>query len=271
MGSRRKAAAAPAAGPGRRQLAAVKLWNSNQFYYGALAFVGALGVGLVLIYLPFGSKPSTGSPVAAPTAPVSTTATTPPPSTPVGSVDGCTPQDEQDVAPESVATSTFETTWVATGQMSVPSSPTGGPTVAAPAPHCFNRNPEGALYSIATFVAEMAGTNSNQEKVDVITRRSLRDGNFDSYVQKLQSDSPVTGEPLFKISGYRWQEYSPQRAVAEIQVTVLSGPNASSTHSLLYGVIWANNDWLLLVPSPTTPVTLPGSNLRTFHPWGGTG
>jgi hypothetical protein len=266
MPRRRKDGVAPAAAPGRAKLLYARYMNSRITYYGSLIFFGLVLMGVVVVFFFPSGKPAAGKPTVA-DVPVVTTA--PSTSAPDGRINGCGPQDAVAVPPETVSKTVYNTTWTATGSMSVPTSEVGGPWISGPPAHCFNRNPEGALYAMATFVAEMASTTSNREMADLITARGLPDNNAEAYLRKLQAAPEITGQPMISVTGYRWQEYSPDRAVAELQFRRDSGSESGTTTSQLYGVIWQQNDWLILVPNPTTPTKLPDSQYRTFHPWGG--
>jgi hypothetical protein len=124
---------------------------------------------------------------------------------------------------------------------------------------------------MATFISERAGMTSNEDIVGVMATRCLHDKNYEAYTQRLLGSAAVTGQPLFAINGYRWMEYSPGRAQVELRFKLVTGPNADSTSTNVYGVIWMNNDWLIVVPEPDQPTKVPGDNLRTFHVWGATG
>lgn len=256
---------APTKGPGRVKMAYARYMNSKGGLYFAWAFMGLVGACLVFIFV----VPDRAGTAGKPTAPAVPTATSSAPTAVDSTPDiGCGAQDPAEIAPETLVSSEFETQWVPTGQMSVPTSATGGPLAAG---HCFTRNPEGALYSMATFIAERAGTTTNQGVVDVMAARCLHDDNFEAYSTRLLADQPVTGQPAFAINGYRWMEYSPSRAQVELRFKRITGAEAGTTTTGVYSVIWKNNDWLVLVPNPDQPTRLPGDNLRTFHVWGDTG
>lgn len=269
MLGRRKDGAAPAAGPGRAQLAYASFMNSNKTWYAALGFMVLLLVGVVFVFLPFGGAQKAGEPT---TVPVIATVVpeAPPTSAADGTVNGCAPQEAEVVPPEKIALAEFQTDWKPIGSMSIPGSYTGGPLVQEPYYHCFVRSPEGSLYAAATFVAERAQAQavSNEETVAVMAQRCLHDGNYELYTARLLADTRVTGEPPYVINGYRWAEYSPGRAQIELRLRLTAGAPPGTTTSVVVSVLWANNDWLVLSPNPDQPTKLQGDNLRTFHTWG---
>jgi hypothetical protein len=173
-----------------------------------------------------------------------------------------------DVPPETLVLATFDTTWSPVGQSQAPSSPAAGPLIAAPFASCFARTPEGSLYAIASFVAEASEAPQNAERLALVQARVSRAGNYDKLVESLSRPGETTGQPLSKVSGYRWVQWSPEVAVVELQFTVLTGDLAGKQTSTVFQAVWQDNDWLIVVPNEGDQIHQAGTNLRTFTTWG---
>jgi hypothetical protein len=240
-----------------------KLVNSNRWASFAWLLVIATAGGLVYLFaFPAPEPAARAVPAATPTTESSTSMPTP------VQVSGCAAADPVPVPPEALVLTTFDTTWSPVGQSQAPSSPAAGPLIAAPFASCFARTPEGSLYAIASFVAEASEAPQNAERLALVHARVSRAGNYDKLVESLSRPGETTGQPLSKVSGYRWVQWSPEAAVVELQFTVLTGDLAGKQTSTVFQAVWQDNDWLVVVPNEGDQIHQAGTNLRTFTTWG---
>lgn len=184
----------------------------------------------------------------------------------------CPAQDPVAVAPESVVLAMYDTHWDQLNGALVPSSQTGGPINTGAPRTCFARTPEGALYSLASFFIEVDAAPDTAARVDLIQARASRGGAYQQLMDQLQTapsiaDTPA-GQPLVRLTGYRWLGYTPDTAQLELQYQRLSGPQANTPVRTTVQAAWESNDWLVVVPTQDTVLHQPGSEQTTYTPWG---
>lgn len=181
----------------------------------------------------------------------------------------CAPADPVQVPPELVIGSTYDTNWTAVGYLAAPSSVTGGPAITDGIRQCFTRTPEGALYSAASFAAQMVGAATNTERLALADARASHAGSYAQYSAGLAADTTQNAQPLLRFAGYRWVSYTPDAASMEIRFTVLSGDQVGKPVTTVFSLTWEGNDWRLIVPGIGDDVHPADAALRTFTPWGG--
>lgn len=222
--------------------------------------VGIGVIALAALIVSFLHPRATPAPVAATPAPVPGPALTP----------ACPASDPVPVPPETLVLTTFDPLWVRDGQMSRPTSTTGGPFAGNPFPSCFARTPEGALYATASFATGIITATAAGDDKAFFEARASHTGNYTVLMADLPAigAGTVSNAPQLKISGYRWNSYTPDTASLELQYTLLTGADAGKQIGVLYNLTWEANDWLQIVPGKTDDVTVDGTH--TYIPWGAT-
>lgn len=222
-------------------------------------------VGLVLLSLLavtyFWPNNTVQTPIAAPAVPVEAPQL----------LSGCAPADPVEFLPEQVITQTLEPVWVRDGSMSRPVSPSGGPAVGDPFPRCFSRTPEGALYAAASFATGVVTASDSGDLKSFFETRASHTGNYIALIATLPTVAPDTDRPQMAITGYRWNNYTPDQVSLEIKFTSASGVSAGQSVATVYTLAWEGNDWLQVVPGPADVVQVPVTDNKTYIPWGGTG
>lgn len=231
------------------------------FYLLGIGVVAA--AALVVSFIPSADSTPTAAEQAAAPVPV------PVPSPVPALQPDCPAAEGVPVAPETLVLTTFEPVWVRDGNLSRPTSTTGGPFRGDPFPQCFARTPEGALFSATSFATGvLSATDAGDEKSFFETRAS-HNGNYNVLIADLPEGGPGN-RPLTSISGYRWNSYSPDSASVEIRYSLITGASAGSQTAITYNLTWENNDWLLVVPGKSDTVTVAVDSSRTYIPWGTT-
>jgi hypothetical protein len=182
----------------------------------------------------------------------------------------CAPAEAVEYLPEQVVSTSFDSVWVRDGDMSRPTSTTGGPFEGDPYPRCFSRTPEGALYSAASFATGVLVATAAGDLKPFFEVRTSHTGNYTALISSLPALNPLTAHPQLTISGYRWNSYGPSQASLEIAFTMVSGPALGTSTATIYNLTWENNDWVLVVPGRTDVVQVITDD-RAYIPWGGTG
>lgn len=188
---------------------------------------------------------------------------------PVLVTSGCAPAEPVEYLPEQVVNATFESLWVLDGTMVRPTSTTGGPFSGDPYPRCFARTPEGALYAAASFATGALTATDNYDLKTFFDVRASHSGNYNAMISRLSTVPPSVDRPQTAITGFRWNNYTPQQVSLEIQFTATTGTSAGQKTATVYTLTWENNDWLLVVPGAADVVQAPADS--TYIPWGETG
>lgn len=204
--------------------------------------------------------PVASGPAATPTstAPAAVTAAPDPEQEPV-----CKAQPAEQLLPEEVVLAEFNPVWSRVGDMSEPSSKTGGPGIREPFPQCYTRTPEGALYAATSFVAQASVANAQGEQKEFFTLRASHTGNYTMLIADLPAAQPPQNRPTITVSGYLWNSYTPDQASLQLRFRTVEGESLSR----VYNLTWERNDWLLVVPGPGDQVSTDPTN-KSFTPWG---
>ena len=182
----------------------------------------------------------------------------------------CAPVDPVEFLPEQVVTQTLDPVWVRDGSMSRPVSPSGGPFVGDPFPRCFARTPEGALYAAASFATGVITATDSGDLKSFFETRASHTGNYTAMISRLPTIVPDTERTQVIITGYRWNNYTPDQVSLEIKFTSTTGETAGESIANVYTLTWENNDWLQVVPGPADIVQVPVDETK-YIAWGGTG
>lgn len=216
-------------------------WQGPAGYGIVAVFFVVIAAALVwLVFFPPGAPLATGNgtvPGSASDSPDVTFTTDALPSPVVA----CPPQDPVEVLPEQVLGESYVTTWYPVGTMAAPSSPAAGPTQAR---RCFARTPEGALYAAVTRLAEEAANTG-------LTQQAAAQGVTD-----------------IRFSGYRWQSYTPDKAIIVVRMAASNGVETRQAGRVL-DVTWADNDWQVAPDDTDAAMSAAADPKRTFTPWGG--
>lgn len=180
----------------------------------------------------------------------------------------CAAAEPVDYLPEQVIAASFDPLWVRDGNMSRPTSPAGGPFIGDPFPRCYARTPEGALYATAAFATGVISATEAGTVDQFFTYRSSHTGNYSAFMAELPNAGVVTGAPQLSISGFRWNNYTPELVSLELRYDLVTGPNTGKQVAVTYTVTWENNDWLQIVPGATDDVTVAVDSNRSYIPWG---
>ncbi len=180
----------------------------------------------------------------------------------------CAAAPAVELSPEQVVLTSFETSWVRSGDMASPYSAAGGPLLRQPYAECFSRTPEGALYAAANFATEGIVAQADGVFREFLMARASHSGNFNYLIADLANAIPVANRPTIAITGYQWNSYSPDTASVQIKYSLATGSRAGQDVSTVYNLTWENNDWLLIVPGRNDNVSTDPTN-KTYTPWGG--
>jgi hypothetical protein len=224
-----------------------------------MVFVVLAAAVIVSFFLPNSSKPTEQ---IAGTPEVRTSVSVPP------AESGCPAQEAVEFNPEQVILTEVKSTWYRVGDMTAPTSPTGGPAVTDPFPACFPRTPEGALYAAASFAVGVIAAQAEGTDRDFFIARASHTGNYNLLIAELASQNQNKTRPTIRITGYQWNSYSPNTASVRIKYTLVTGPRAGQDVAITYTMTWENNDWLLVVPGKNDVVAI-DPTATVYHPWGG--
>lgn len=184
----------------------------------------------------------------------------------------CPEQARQDVAPETLVLTAYDTQWAPTGAVLLPSSAAAAPLNAGAIPACYPRSPEGALYSAGEFYLLSGAASSATENIAIVQARASRTGAYQQLMTQLQANpasaEPTGSVPPTQVIGYRWLGYTPDLAQVEIQFLWTGGSRAGQTFAVTQQLVWESNDWLVVVPNPNTQIHLPPSTDIIYTPWG---
>lgn len=254
-------------------------WRSRVVGRGSLVFCLLIMAGLVyLAVAPLldtpdpapsiaGGTTATAEPTAAP-EPESGGDAVPPQGSPAAA--GCPEQPRQEVAPETVVLNLFDTAWRPVGSTLLPTSDGAGPSKPGPAPACYSRTPEGALYAAAAFYQLAANTLTPADAVALVEARVSRSGAYAQAISELQSDTQIADSqaPANRIVGYRWLGYTPDLAQVDFQYLWTAGSRVGTTFTLASQVVWEANDWLVVAPNQNSQLHIPPSSGVVYTPWG---
>lgn len=233
--------------------------KTSRVFLGIVGLVLAAAITVVLIK-PESSDTGTAAQVAqTPSVP------------PILVTSGCAPADPVPFTPEQVISTSYDTLWVRDGDMSRPTSPSGGPFAGDPYPRCFARTPEGALYSAASFATGVLAATASGDLKPFFDVRASHTGNYTALVSSIADATPTPSRAQVSITGYRWNNYTPNLVSLEIRYSLLTGDSAGVNTATVYNLTWENNDWLLVVPGRHDTVQVPVDNTKEYIPWGGTG
>lgn len=231
--------------------------KTSKTFLGILVI--ALVAGLVVILVRPSAEESSPAAAIAPSVP------------PILVTSDCAPAEAVDLLPEQVVSAAFEPLWVRDGTMARPTSTTGGPFSGDPFPKCFARTPEGALYAATSFATGVLSATDSGDLKNFFEVRASHTGNYTVMIANLPTLVPDTERVQVAITGYRWNNYTPDRVSLEIRFTSNTGESAGRNAATVYTLTWENNDWLIVVPGAPDIVQVPVDDGRTYIPWGGTG
>lgn len=172
---------------------------------------------------------------------------------------------------QSVPSSPPPTTWKLIGSTAAPSSEAAGPgTVTEGVRTCFAHNPVGALFAAATFSAE---TTAPQVSKAQLAKATIASGPGKSAAVRSARKADA-GDPdttlVFQFAGYRFLDYSPDRATLELVWRITSGPNAGALSAVPYTVAWEDGDWKITVSADgEVPSGNSVPDLSGYVPWSG--
>lgn len=184
----------------------------------------------------------------------------------------CAPRDAQEVPPETLVLSSYDTTWALDDGVLLPRSDAAGPDVPEPMRACYTRTPEGALYSAASFYIASGAAVSPQDRIDLVRLRASRTGAYAQLMDQLAADPSTAGvagtTSQLRVIGYRWLGYTPDTASLELQFLRVTSAQEQSTVQMAMDLVWEGNDWLAVVPSLNSQLYRPAPSQVVYTPWG---
>lgn len=248
-----------AAAPGRLARAGSWWMGSTKTWAVSVGFMVVTAIGVILmLVLPNDSDPGANAGTGQQIAPASTAPV-------VEQVSLCKSQKAVKVLPEELVLASYKTTWTRVGDLQEPSSKAAGPAKEVDGwPVCFSRTPEGAMYSAASFAANAVPAMEKGQLREFFTARTSHTGNFAVLMADLPAGSPPKARPTVTISGYLWNNYTPETASVQIRYRAVTG----QTTVTIYNLAWERNDWVLIVPGKSDIVGADPTN-KSFTPWGG--
>lgn len=181
-------------------------------------------------------------------------------STSAGSPSACGVLDgSQDVPTVAPATE-----WSFFGKVAVPHNPEIGPvqegTAASPA-RCFAHSPAGALFAAATLAGDIFPRNDRTKAA--LRARAVPGPALD---ETLQEDLGPPG-PVSQLVGFRFEDYTNDRATVTLAAQVTEGPNAGAIGATPMTLVWREGDWYLQLQASSEPIVL--TSLEGFVKWSG--
>ena len=159
-------------------------------------------------------------------------------------------------------TSPTNTKWELVSKVAVPTSPDDfgpGKTSADGLHSCFAHSPNGALY--AGFNMIVLGSSGRN---DLLAQNLVVEGP-ERELMLTQPTGSATQRAPFQLAGFKFVDYSGDRAVIEYAVTTANG----STGSFPMAIQWQDGDWKWVPPATGQPESKQLSDLNGFITWAG--
>jgi hypothetical protein len=161
------------------------------------------------------------------------------------------------------ATAPAETKWELVGKIAAPTSPKQfgpGRTEANGLRSCFAHSPTGALYAGANVLA-LASSGRN----DLVLRYLTVDSPERNKMLSSSVPADTSGGPSVQLAGFRFSDYSGDRAVVEYGFKASNG----TFGSLPVVLQWSGGDWKAVPPASGQPEGKQLADLNGFIPWAG--
>lgn len=217
-------------------------------FLAALVLIGLVVVaGLVLI----GVRAFTGSDGNASPETIATAT-----SKPSGSSSACGLPDGNQTVPATAP----RTSWSFIGMIAVPRSSLIGPGSKTDAlSTCFARSPKGALFAAATLLAE---TYPDDKRAEAAARARIVPN--DALKAALAAPSKTDRFPS-QIVGYKFVDYTADRASLTIASRLTAGPKAGGIGALTMTMVWHKGDWWWELQESTSATAI--ATLDGFVKW----
>jgi hypothetical protein len=216
---------------------------------------------------------------AAPSTPSATATLTPTPGTAVNpATTPCPEQAKPEGDPDMYSPPVVN--WSLLDTMAVPHSDATGPwSTASGFRTCYHRSSGGALVSVANFIGELAATPI-ENRAALVQARVAREQGYEDLLRRVTEqasrmtyDLPAGEGPnaqdRLQITGYRWIDYTPDRTTVEIVYRITATDKAGLMSSGTYRLVWADNDWKIVVPPTGQTMFTPVESLTGYVQWGG--
>lgn len=163
---------------------------------------------------------------------------------------------------QAIPTVAPKTAWYIKGKVATPRSVEFGPAKGkADVASCFARNPEGALFAVATLAADIYPRDERTKRA--LELRAVPGLDLDATLK----DDLGTPGPISQFAGFRFEDYTPDRATITLATRLTDGPNAGSLGATPLTVVWRNGDWYLQLQETSQSIVL--SSLDGFVKWSG--
>jgi len=153
------------------------------------------------------------------------------------------------------------TDWYFKGKVAAPRSSELGPGKSDDVASCFARNPSGALFAAATFAADIYPRDARTKRV--LKLRAVPGTELDA---TLAEDLGAAG-PISQIAGFRFEDYTKDRATITLAARLTDGPNAGALGATPMTLAWRNGDWYLQLQASSESIVL--TSLDGFVKWSG--
>jgi hypothetical protein len=161
---------------------------------------------------------------------------------------------------QSVPTEAPRTKWSFIGMVAAPRAPKIGPAKITDAlSTCFARSPEGALFAAATLLAETYPDDKAAE--DAARARMVPN---DALEVALATPSKTDRFPS-QIVGYKFVDYTANRASLTLASRLSAGPQAGGIGALTMTMVWRKGDWWWELQASTSATAI--ATLDGFVKW----
>ena len=164
---------------------------------------------------------------------------------------------------QTISTTAPETDWYFKGKIAAPRSQVFGPDQdsGTDTASCFARSPVGALFAAATLAADIYPRDDSTKRA--LKLRAVPGPDLDA---TLNEDLGAPG-PISQIAGFRFEDYTADRATITLAARLTDGPNAGALGATPMTLVWREGDWYLQLQATSDSIVL--TSLDGFVKWSG--
>lgn len=163
---------------------------------------------------------------------------------------------------QTIPTDAPPTKWYFKGKVAAPASSTFGPAKGGGGDQiasCFARNPVGALFAGTSLAADIYPRDEHTKQA-----LKLRSVPGQALTDALKEDLGAPG-PISQIVGFRFEDYTRDRATITLAARLTDGPNAGALGATPMTLAWRDGDWYLQLQSTGDSIVL--TSLDGFVRW----